>query len=160
MSLLTSVHVALSLVGIAAGFVVLFGLLAGRLLGKWNSLFLVTTIATSVTGFFFPFHGVTPGIVVGVLSLIVLAIALLALHSKRLEGAWRKVYVITAMIALYFNVFVLIVQLFEKVPALHAMAPTQSESPFKMAQGGNLVLFVVLTIIATMRFARPRLRVD
>jgi len=160
MSLLTLVHVVLSLVGIAAGFVVLLGLLAGRLPAKWNSLFLVTTIATSVTGFFFPFHKVTPGIVVGVISLVVLAIAFVALHNKRLEGAWRRIYVVTAMVALYLNVFVLIVQLFEKVPALHAMAPTQSEPPFKMAQLGNLALFVVLTIMATKRFGRPRLRLD
>jgi len=160
MSLLTLVHVVLSLVGIAAGFVVLLGLLAGRLPVKWNSLFLVTTIATSVTGFFFPFHKVTPGIVVGVISLVVLAIALVALHSKRLEGVWRRIYVVTAMVALYLNVFVLIVQLFEKVPALHAMAPTQSEPPFKMAQLGNLALFAVLTILATRRFGRPRLRLD
>ena len=160
MSLLTLVHVALSLVGIAAGFVVLLGLLAGRLPAKWNSLFLVATIATSVTGFFFPFHKITPGIVVGVISLVVLAIALVALHSKRLEGVWRRIYVATAMVALYLNVFVLIVQLFEKVPALHAMAPTQSEPPFKMAQLGNLALFVILTVMAAVRFGRPRLRVD
>jgi hypothetical protein len=118
-----------------------------------TSLFLWTTILTSVTGFiFFPFHGVTPGIVVGTLSLIVLAFAWVARYTKKMEGGWRKAYVITAMIALYLNVFVLIVQSFQKVPALHALAPTQSESPFKIAQLCCLLLFVTWTILATMKF--------
>jgi hypothetical protein len=104
----TTVHVIISLIGIASGFIVLFGLLTGRLLGAWNGLFLVTTALTSVTGFGFPNTKVTPGIIVGILSLIVLAIAIFALYARHLSGAWRRTYVIAAMIALYFNVFVLI----------------------------------------------------
>jgi hypothetical protein len=123
----TAVHVIISLIGIASGFIVLFGLLTGRLFGLWNSLFLITTVLTSVTGFGFPNTKVTPGIVLGVLSLIALAIAIFALYARHLSGAWRRTYAITAMIALYFNVFVLIAQLFEKVPAFHALAPTQTE---------------------------------
>ncbi len=160
MSTFTLVHVILSLLGIFSGLVVLFALLSGRLLAKWNSLFLVTTVATSVTGFFFPFHKITPGIVVGILSLIALAIAITALNVFRLAGGWRKTFVITAMIALYFNVFVLIVQLFEKVPGLKALAPTQSEPPFKIAQACNLAVFGILTVMATMRFDRPRIRLE
>lgn len=155
MSTLTLVHVILSLIGIAAGLVVLIGLLGGKLLARWNALFLTTTIATSVTGFFFPFHGVTPGIVIGVLSLIALGIAITALNFFHLTGIWRKTFVVTAMLALYFNVFVLIVQLFVKVPALKAMAPTQSEPPFAIAQGFTLVLFAVLTTMAAKRFGKP-----
>ncbi len=125
----TLIHVAISLLAIASGFVVLFGLIAGRRLNVWTAAFLATTIATSVTGFGFPIKGVTPGIVLGVISLVVLAIALYARYVGQLVGAWRPVYVITAVLALYLNVFVLIVQSFQKVPALKAMAPTQSEHP-------------------------------
>jgi hypothetical protein len=146
---LTVVHVAISLIGIAAGLVVLFGFFTSKRLVWWNSLFLWTTVATSVTGFFFPFHGITPGIVVGILSLIVLAVAF------RARNRWRRTYVIAAMLALYFNVFVLVVQLFEKVPALKALAPTQSEDPFKFAQGLVLGLFVGFTIGAVLKY-RPQ----
>src|SRR5215467_11377290 len=121
----TAVHVIISLIAIASGLIVLAGLLRGRLLTMWNSLFLATTVLTSVTGFGFPNTKVTPGIVLGVLSLIALAIAIFALYGRRLNGSWRRTYVITAMIALYFNVFVLVAQLFEHVPAIHALAPTQ-----------------------------------
>ena len=123
----TIIHVAIRLLAIASGFVVVFGLIAGRRLNLWTAFFLATTIATSVTGFGFPIHGVTPGIVLGVVSLVVLAIALYARYVGQLAGAWRPVYVITAVIALYLNFFVLIVQSFQKVSALKAMAPTQSE---------------------------------
>jgi hypothetical protein len=148
----TTIHVAISLIGIATGFIVLFGLLAGRLLSPWNGLFLLTTVLTSVTGFFFPNTKVTPGIVIGILSMIVLAIALFALYTRHLSGGWRRTYVITAMIALYLNMFVLVVQLFEKVPALHALAPTQSEAPFKIVQLLVLVFFAILIPVASKKF--------
>jgi hypothetical protein len=152
----TTVHVIISLIGIASGFLVLFGLLRGTLLTRWNSLFLITTVLTSVTGFGFPNTKVTPGIVVGILSLIALAIAAFALYSRHLNGVWRRTYVITAMIALYFNVFVLVAQLFEKVPAIHALAPTQTEAPFKIAQLILLILFIAFITAAARKF-RPAL---
>src|SRR5205823_1713264 len=107
-----------------------------------------TTVLTSVTGFGFPIHGVTPGIVLGILSLVVLAIAIFARYARHLSGGWRRAYVITASIALYFNCFVLVVQSFQKVPALHALAPTQKEPPFGIAQLTLLVLFILLTTVA------------
>jgi hypothetical protein len=148
----TTVHVILSLIGIASGFVVLFGLFSGRLFCTSNGLFLITTVLTSVTGFAFPNTKVTPGIILGVLSLIVLAIAIFALHGRHLSGVWRRTYAITAMIALYFNVFVLVAQLFEHVPAIHALAPTQTEAPFKIAQLLLLVVFAVLIGAAAKKF--------
>jgi hypothetical protein len=117
-----------------------------------TALFLVTTVLTSVTGFLFPFHGVTPGIVIGILSLIVLLIAIVALYARGLAGAWRGTYVITASVALYFNFFVFIVQSFEKVPALKAIAPTQASPVFGMTQLVVMAVFVVLTILAFKRF--------
>ena len=152
MTTFTQIHVALSLIGILAGFVVAFGLLTAKRLDGWTAIFLISTVATSVTGFFFPFHGFTPAIGVGIVSLVVLAVAIFARYSRQLTGAWRWIYVVTAMIALYLNVFVLIVQLFQKVPALKALAPTQSETPFLVAQLVAFVFFVVLTIFAAIRF--------
>jgi hypothetical protein len=152
MTTFTFVHVVLSLIGIFSGLVVLFGLLTAKRLDGWTALFLVSTVATSVTGFLFPFHHFLPSHGVGIISMLVLAVAILARYSRQLAGAWRRIYVITALIALYLNVFVLIVQLFEKVPALKAMAPTQSESPFLLTQLVVLALFVVLGIAATIRF--------
>jgi hypothetical protein len=152
LSLFTQVHVALSLIGIGTGLLVVFGLISGRLLRFWTGLFLLTTVLTSVTGFLFPFKGITPGIVVGILSMVLLALAIAALYLFHLAGGWRTTFAITAAISLYLNVFVLIVQLFEKVPALHALAPTQSEPPFKIAQLLALALFVVLTVVATRGF--------
>ena len=152
MQIYTLIHVLLSLIGIGAGFVVMFGMLTGRRLDGWTKVFLATTVATSVTGFGFPFRGITPGIVLGVLSLIALAVALYAHYVRRLEGRWRPAYVITALLAQYFNVFVLIVQSFLKVPALHALAPTQGEPPFAIAQGVNLVAFIVLIVLCVRRF--------
>jgi hypothetical protein len=148
----TILHVLISLVGIASGFIVLLGLLKGRLPSLWNGLFLVMTILTSVTGFGFPNTKVTPGIVLGVLSLLVLAIALFALYARHLTGGWRCTYAITSMIAQYFNVFVLVAQLFEHVRALHALAPTGTETPFMVAQLLLLILFVVLITAAAKRF--------
>jgi hypothetical protein len=151
----TIVHVIISLVGIGSGLIVLFGLLNGRLLSPWNGLFLLTTVLTSVTGFFFPYTKITPGIILGVLSLIILAIALFALYARHLSGGWRRTYAVTALIALYFNVFVLVAQLFEKVPAIHALAPTQTEPPFKIAQLLLLILTIVLITLAAKRFRSP-----
>jgi hypothetical protein len=154
----TLIHVLLSLVGIGSGFVVLFGLLAGRRLNGWTALFLLTTVATSVTGFGFPFDHLLPSHKVGIISLFVLAVAILARYAFHLEGAWRWIYVVSAVIALYLNVFVGIVQSFEKVPALKAMAPTQSEPPFVVTQLVALALFIVLAIFAARRFRSERVR--
>jgi hypothetical protein len=154
LSAFTALHVSISLIGIASGFVVALGFLFARRLSAVTALFLLTTVLTSLTGFLFPFKGVTPGIVVGILSMIVLAVAIFALYARHMAGAWRGTYVITAMLALYFNFFVLIVQSFEKVPSLHAFAPTQTEAPFKVAQLVALLFFILLTTLAYRRF-RP-----
>jgi hypothetical protein len=150
----TIIHVLISLVGIFTGLIVLFGLLAGKRLDGWTKWFLITTVATSVTGFFFPFHGFTPAIALGIMSMIVLAVAIFARYSRQLTGHWRWIYVACAVIALYFNVFVGIVQSFEKIPALKAIAPTQTEPPFKLTQLVVLALFIVFAIAAAIRF-RP-----
>ena len=152
MTTFTFVHVVLSLIGIFSGFVVVFALLAGKRLDGWTALFLVSTVATSVTGFLFPFHRFLPSHGVGILSLLMLAIAILARYALQLAGAWRRIYAVTAVISLYLNVFVLIAQAFQKVPALKAMAPTQSEPPFLVTQLVDMVLFVVFTIVAARRF--------
>ena len=152
MKTFTAIHVVISLIGISSGLVVMFGMLGRKLLNRWTALFLASTAATSVTGFFFPFHGFTPAIGVGIVSLIVLAVAILARYARHLAGAWRWIYAVSASVALYFNVFVLVVQLFQKVPALKALAPTQSEPPFAVAQLIVLIFFVVLAIAASVRF--------
>jgi|SRR5579859_3861924 len=151
MTILTFVHVLLSLLGILAGLVVLFGLLTSQLFKGWNALFLWTTVATSVTGFLFPFHRFLPSHALGIISLVLLAIAIYALYGRDLAGSWRRTYAVTAMIALYLNVFVLIVQLFQKVPALHALAPNQTEGPFKATQLVVLLAFVLLISLATIK---------
>jgi len=153
----TFAHVLISLMGIVSGFVVLFGLLNAKRLEGWTSIFLVTTVATSVTGFGFPIDIILPSHIVGIISLVVLAVAIIARYAFRLAGPWRVVYVIGAGIALYLNVFVLVVQLFRKVPALNALAPTQSEPPFALTQGAVLVVFVVLVATAAMRFRSTRM---
>jgi hypothetical protein len=158
MTTFTFIHVVISLLGILSGLVVLFGLIAGKRLDGWTALFLITTVATSVTGFMFPFHKLLPSHVVGVISLVVLAIAILARYSRHLAGGWRRTYVISSVIALYLNVFVLVVQLFEKVPALNAMAPTQSEPPFKITQVVVMAIFVVLGIFAAKGFRERTVR--
>jgi hypothetical protein len=152
MTTFTLIHVALSLIGIVSGLMVALGLLGAKRLDGFTAIFLVTTVLTSVTGFFFPFHGVTPGIVVGIISLVMLAIAILARYIGHIAGAWRWIYVVTAMISLYLNVFVLVAQLFEHVPALHALDPTQSGPPFKITQLVVLVIFLVWTIAAAIKF--------
>jgi hypothetical protein len=156
LSTFTTVHVIISLVGIVSGFVVLFGLLSGKRLNSWTGLFLLTTVLTSVTGFGFPFTHLLPSHKVAIISLVVLAIAILARYSFHMVGKWRWIYVVTAIIAEYLNVFVLVVQSFEKVPALHAMAPTGSEPPFLVAQLVAMAIFIVLTIFAVKKF-RPEL---
>lgn len=148
----TLLHVALSLVGILAGAVVMLGMLQARRLPRWTALFLSTTLATTLTGFMFPFNGFTPALGVGVVSMIVLAITLWALYGRHLSGRWRTAYVVGAVVSQYLNVFVLVVQLFLKVPSLHLLAPTQKEPPFAIAQGGVLLLFVVVGIAAIKRF--------
>jgi hypothetical protein len=150
------VHVAISLVGIASGFVVIWGMLGARRLDAWTAVFLTTTVATSVTGFFLPAEKLLPSHVLGIISLAVLAIAIVARYQRRLAGGWRRTYVITAVIAQYLNVFVLIVQSFQKVPALHALAPTQSEPPFAAAQLAALILFVALGVLAAKGFRGER----
>ena len=145
----TYLHVYISLIAIGAGFIVVYGMIAARRLHVLTNVFLFMTALTSLTGFLFPFKGVTPAIVLGILSLIVLAVAIIA----RRRG-WRGTYVISAILALYFNFFVLIVQSFQKIPSLHALAPTQSELPFKLAQFITLVVIIALTTVAFKKY-RP-----
>jgi hypothetical protein len=152
MTPLTFIHVLLSLIGIATGFLVIFQMIGAKPLGGLNTTFLATTILTSVTGFFFPITKVTPGLVIGAISLVVLAVALFALYSKKLSGGWRTVYVTTAVIAQFFNVLVLIVQSFMKIPALHAMAPTPDASIIKICQLVALLLLIILGIVAAKGF--------
>ena len=148
----TLVHVVLSLVGILAGLVVLTGLFASRPYSGWTALFLATTVLTSATGFLFPRDHVLPSHVVGVISLVLLAAAIAALYYYRLVRTWRWIYVSTAIVALYLNVFVLVAQAFLKVPFLNALAPTQAEPPFVIAQAAVLVVFVVLGVVAVRSF--------
>jgi hypothetical protein len=148
----TQLHVLISLIAIASGFIVMYGMLTAKRLDGLTSLFLATTLLTSATGFGFPFMGVTPGIKLGIISLLVFAIAYIARYARHLAGGWRSTYVITAATALYLNVFVLVVQSFEKVPALRVLAPTQKEPPFAITQIAVLVLFIGLTILAVRRF--------
>ena len=154
----TKIHVVISLIGILTGLVVLIGLISGRRFNRWTAWFLVATVATSATGFFFPFHGVTPAIIVGFISLLLLAVAIFARYFRRFVGSWRWIYVVTTMIALYLNVFVLIVQLFQKVPSLKALAPTQTEPPFLVAHLVTLLIVVLLTNAAADRFRSANLR--
>lgn len=148
----TLVHVIISLVALASGFVVVGGMLAGRLFRGWTALFLATTIATNATGFGFPFEKFLPSHGVAILSLIILAIAVYALYVKKLAGKWHLVYVITAVAALYFNAFVLVAQLFLRLPALHELAPTQSEPPFGITQLLVLLAFLYLGVLTAKKF--------
>src|SRR5215467_5937499 len=153
----TLIHVVISVLGIIAGLVVVGGLVAGARLDGWSAFFLATTILTSATGFGFPFTKIGPPHVVGALSLVLLAVCLAARYWKRLEDGWRATYVITAVAALYFNVFVLVVQLFVKTPALAQLAPTQQEAPFAVTQALVLALFVWLgwRAVQGFRIAKP-----
>ena len=146
------IHVVSSLIGIVTGLVVLYGLLIGTSLGTWTAIFLATTILTSVTGFPLPPFGFDPPRVVGLISLVLLALAVAALYTFRLAGAWRWIYVAGSVAALYLNVFVAVVQSFQKPPPLHALAPTGSEPPFLVSQIVVLAAFVALGIVAARRF--------
>jgi hypothetical protein len=148
----TVVHVVISLIAIASGIGVLLGMFGSSRLTGLTALFLLTTVLTSVTGFLFPLSGFTPAVGVGILSLVVLALALLGLYVFRLAGAWRWIYVVTAIVALYLNCFVAVVQAFQKLSFLQPLAPTQSEPPFQIAQGVLLLLFIVAGILAVRRF--------
>jgi hypothetical protein len=151
-NLFLQIHVAISLIGIATGLVVLYGLLTGRPSATWTALFLAMTVLTSVTGFPLPPFGVTPARVIGVILLVLLAIAVAALYGFRLAGAWRWIYVGTALAALYLNVFVGITQSFQKLAFLQPLAPTQSEPPFLIVQLAVLALFIALGALAVIRF--------
>ncbi len=153
---LTVVHVLLSLAGIAAGFVVLWGLVTSRRLEGWTALFLATTIVTSASGFLFPVDRITPAHVFGIISLAALGVAVVARYQRHLAASWRVAYVLSAVAAQYLNFFVLIVQLFLKVPALKALAPTQTEPAFAVSQLLALLFFVGVGVLAVIRF-RPRI---
>lgn len=155
---LVGFHTWLSLVAIAAGIPVAAALLRGEVSRGWTGLYLVTAIATSATGFLFPFGGVLPSHIFGVVSLLLLLPAAYALYARALAGGWRRLYAIAAMLALYLLVFVAVVQAFMKVPALKAIAPTQSEPPFAIAQGALLVFFAALTWLASRRVVSCRAR--
>lgn len=159
MTTFTMVHVIISLIAIASGLVVLFGLLTGRRLNTWTGLFLTSTVAMSVSGFFFPFQRFTPGHAFSVISLMLMSVVIFGLYFRHLAGAWRWIYAVSCAVALYLNVSVLIVQAFLKVPVLKAIAPTQFVLPALIVQALALVLFVVLTILAVIKFriepARP-----
>jgi hypothetical protein len=148
----TIFHTLISLVGIIAGLVVLHGLLVNKRYDSWTLWFLVTTVATSVTGFLFPVHRFMPSHALGILSLLILPVAIYARYARRMVGHWRLTYVITAMIALYLNCFVLVVQSFMKIPPLKAVAPTQSEPPFAVAQLILLLAFILSTVLGAIRF--------
>jgi hypothetical protein len=150
----TTLHVVISLVGIAAGLVVLFAMIANRALAGWTAVFLATTVATSVTGFLFPLKQIGPPHVVGAISLVVLAISLFALYGAQLAGRWRAAYVVTAVIALYLNAFVGVVQAFQKIGPLHALAPKGTELAFAAAHGVTLVVFAALGWLAVRNY-RP-----
>jgi hypothetical protein len=152
LSTYTIIHVIISLIAIAAGFIAVFGMLTGRPMAGWTATFLWMTVLTSVTGFGFPFDHVLPSHIVGAISLVFLAVALYAVYIKHLTGAWRWIYIVSATVALWFNVFVLIVQAFQKIAFLKALAPTQSELPFQIAQGAALVLLIGLAVLALRKF--------
>ena len=155
LSTFTTVHTIISLLAIVSGLVaVLVGMLKANRMPGWTASFLITTVLTSVTGFMFPATKLLPSHIVGIISLVLLALALLGLYGKHLAGAWRATYVVTAVISLYLNVFVLVVQSFLKFAPLHALAPTGTETPFKAAQGVVLLLFVAIGWAAVKKF-RP-----
>ncbi len=148
----TIIHVLISLLGIASGFVVIYGMHTADPMDGWTKFFLWTTVATSVTGFFFPAKRLMPSHIVGIISLVVLAAAIYARYYANLAGSWRWIYVVSAVLAQYLNFFVLIVQSFQKIPALKRLAPTQKEPPFAITQLFFLILFVLLGGVAVMRF--------
>jgi hypothetical protein len=150
----TILHVIITLIAMGSGLIVVGGMFASHRLPVTTALFLFTTALTSVTGFLFPIHGFTPALGVGIVACVILVVALFALYKEHLVGAWRWIYVITAVASLYLNVFVLVVQSFVKVSALNALAPTQSEPPFAITQAVVLVIFILIALIAVIAF-RP-----
>lgn len=152
LSTFTLVHVLISLVGIASGLLVVYGLIKGERFDGGTAIFLTTTVLTSLTGFMFPFTHLLPSHIVGIISLVALAVAIVARYPLHLAGSWRWIYVVSAMLALYLNVFVLVVQSFRKIPPVHALAPTQKEPPFLIVQLIVLATFVVLGIFAVKGF--------
>jgi hypothetical protein len=148
----TLIHVIISLIGIGSGLIVLFGMFGGKQFDGLTALFLVTTALTSLTGLGFPFEHITPGIILAILSLLILALTIPARYSFRMAGKWRAIYVVTAVIALYFNCVALVGQSFLKIPALHALAPTGHEPPFAIAEGILLVLFIGAGTLAVKKF--------
>lgn len=158
LSAVTTLHVVISLVGIVTGLIVLSGLFKSQSMPGMTAIFLITTILTNATGFMFPFEKLLPSHVIAIISLVLLAIACAALYSMKLSGAWRSIYVITAITSLYLNIFVLVIQSFLKIGFLHALAPSvpSSEPPFAIVQGVVLVLFVIAGIAAVRRY-RPAL---
>jgi len=151
-STFTLVHVLLSLVGIGSGFLVVYGLLRGKRFDGATAIFLATTVLTSLTGFLFPFEHLLPSHVLGIISLVALAIAIFARYPQHMARAWRSTYAVCAVLALYLNFFVLIAQIFMKVPAVHALAPTQKEPPFLIVQVIVMVLFIVVGAFAVKNF--------
>ncbi|HEY4365770.1 MAG TPA: hypothetical protein VGN07_00930 [Steroidobacteraceae bacterium] len=148
----TLFHVIISLLGIASGLVVVFGMLSANRLPGWTAFFLITTLATSLTGFLFPFVRFGPSHTFGVISLVVLTLAVIGLYAKHLAGAWRWIYVVGSVVALYLNVFVAVVQSFQKVAFLHPLAPTGTETPFKVAQLAVLLIFIGIGYLAVKKF--------
>ena len=146
------IHVVLSLIGIASGLIMVYDLLNGRRSDGWTALFLATTILTGVTGFPLPPFGFDPARTVGVILLVLLAVAVAARYALGLAGAWRWIYIVSAVMALYLNVFVGVIQAFQKLPFLQPLAPTQSEPPFLVAQTVVLAIFVLLGALAVTRF--------
>jgi hypothetical protein len=151
-STFTLLHVIISLAGIGSGLIVVFGMLTRNRMDGLTAFFLATTILTDLTGYLFPVEHILPSHIVGAISLTVLAIALVARYGRRMEGSWRWIYVVTAMIGLYLNVFVAVVQSFQKIPPVHALAPTQKEPPFLVVQLLVMAVFVVLGIFAVKKF--------
>lgn len=154
LTIFTFVHVVITLIAMAAGLIAILGMIRNNRMDGVNGAFLLFTVLTSVTGFLFPIHGLTPALILGILSIALLAIALAARYLYGMRGIWRWIYVVTAVLAQYFNSFVLVVQSFLKIPALHALAPQGNEPPFATAQGAVLLIYIVLGYLAVNRF-RP-----
>jgi hypothetical protein len=152
----TILHVIITVVAIGSGLIAVGGMFASNSLPVTTALFLFTTALTSLTGFLFPIHGFTPALGVGIVACVILAVALFALYKEHLAGAWRWIYVITAVVSLYLNVFVLVAQSFMKVSALNALAPTQTEPPFAVTQAAVLAIFILIALIAVTKFRPPK----
>jgi uncharacterized membrane protein SirB2 len=157
LSTFTLVHVLLSLAGLGSGLIVVFGMLAGKRFDGWTAIFLITTVLTSVTGFLFPVEHLLPSHIVGIISLVVLAVAIVARYALHMAGAWRSIYVVSAVLALYLNSFVAVAQSFLKIPPVHALAPTQKEPPFLVAQLVVMAVYIVLGFFAVKKFHAQRL---